>query len=523
MKLIEKLESKYLFAPKLVYLLVNLQFYGFHQLRFAFAKEKFGISEEVYGKFTGYTQFFTFFTNIMIGNISDRTKKHKKMLLCLTILSTLVFLHFYIAPVMGLHPMMFWVFIMLYLMVNNPKQPLLDKIIIEYLECFTAAGSKIYGKQRLWGTISLSLATFLCEWCITAEDGSFDFNYLIHYNLIATVLAVSSVFFLVKTKSDNVYSRSSQSGSLEKLEKDAKANQAETVENNHNETSQNRDIEDQSINNEMNTVKEVNLNKLSYSQNAEQSRSVAFIELFKNKEFMFFILVIFSNAVTRSALTIYLSLFHKEILKIKPYQLPEEWPVGLKSFIGIFNNKPISTLTTFGIVFEMGIMFIADKILDRLGYFWPLILAQLIAVVRFLAYYLLSSSNKHVYGLSCAFELLRGIYFGMIHISSVHIAPKLAPPSFKATSQMMYQGTFAAVGSLVSGYVFGDMFKHKITKLSTVAEKEIIYKQIFLINTVIALVTTVVCFVKYGIIDKVLFSREAENRKLNSYEIEQES
>lgn len=473
MKLIEKLESKYLFAPKLVYLLVNLQFYGFHQLRFAFAKEKFGISEEVYGKFTGYTQFFTFFTNIMIGNISDRTKKHKTMLLCLTVLSTVVFLHFYIAPIMGLHAMMFWIFIMLYLMVNNPKQPLLDKIIIEYLECFTAAGSKIYGKQRLWGTVSLSLATFLCEWCITAEDGSFDFNYLIHYNLIATVLAVSSVFFLVKTKADSVYSRSAQSEELEKLKEDAKLNHAKEPENDRpEEPNQLKNTVNESTSTNPDENKTVN--KGSEARNVDQSKSAAFIELFKNKEFMFFILIIFSNAVTRSALTIYLSLFHKEILKIKPYQLPEEWPTSLKSFIGIFNNKPISTLTTFGIVFEMGIMFVADKILDRLGYFWPLILAQLISVIRFLAYYLLSSSNEHVYGLSCAFELLRGIYFGMIHISSVHIAPKLAPPSLKATSQMMYQGTFAAVGSLVSGYVFGDMFKHKITKLSTLEEKEVI-------------------------------------------------
>lgn len=481
MKFLEKLESRFLLAPKLIYLVVNLQFYGFHQLRFAFAKDKFGVSEENYGKFTGYTQFLTFFSNILIGNFSDRTKKYKSILISLIIISTVVFLHFYVNALMSLHSLVFWGFILLYLMFNNPKAPLLDKIMIEYLECFSEVGSKIYGKQRLWGTISLSLATYLCEWCTANGDGTFDFDYLIHYNVVATVLAAVCVAFLVRTGRSSIQTSENRGVAVEQ-----------------------KDAEEE--------PKEVQQTFNKYA---------AFVELFKNKEFMFFILIIFSNAVTRSALTIYLSMFHKDILKIKPYDLPSHWPEGMKSLVNVFNSKPIATLTTFGIVFEMGVMFVADRVLDRLGYFWPLILAQIVSMVRFLAYYLIPSSSEHVYGLSCVFELLRGIYFGMIHISSVHIAPKLAPPHLKATSQMMYQGTFAAMGSLVSGYLFGDMFKSRLTEDSTPEEREAVYKLIFLINFGISLVTVAICFVKYGLVDKVLFSREREHRKLNSYELQQ--
>ncbi|ELA41782.1 uncharacterized protein VICG_01134 [Vittaforma corneae ATCC 50505] len=483
MKFLKKLESRFLLAPKLIYLVVNLQFYGFHQLRFAFAKDKFGVSEENYGKFTGYTQFLTFFSNILIGNFSDRTKKYKPILISLIIISTVVFLHFYINALMSLHSLVFWVFILLYLMFNNPKAPLLDKIMIEYLECFSEVGSKIYGKQRLWGTIALSLATYLCEWCTADGDGAFDFDYLIHYNVIITILAALCVTLFVRTGTNSVQANGNDNKNV--------VLEQENTHNKHKET-----------------------------QNSF-SKYAAFMELFRNKEFMFFILIIFSNAVTRSALTIYLSMFHKDILKIKPYDLPEHWPAGIKSLVNVFNSKPIGTLTTFGIVFEMAVMFVADKILDRLGYFWPLILAQVVSMVRFLAYYLISSSNEHVYGLSCLFELLRGVYFGMIHISSVHIAPKLAPPHLKATSQMMYQGTFAAMGSLVSGYLFGDMFKSRLTKDSAPEERENVYKLIFLINFGISLATVAICFIKYGLIDRVLFSRERENRKLNSYELQQ--
>lgn len=466
MNFLQKLEANWLLAPKLTYLLVNLQFYGFHQLRSVFAKDKFNVSDEEYGKFTGYTQFLTFFTSILIGNFSDKTKKYKPILIFLLVISTVFFFHFYIDTLMGIHPWMFWVFIFLYLVSNNPKAPLLDKIIIGYLEDTSSAGPKVYGKQRLWGTISLSLATYICEWCTSNGDGTYSFEYLIHYNVIATILAIICVFFLINNKSQ------------------------EPV---HRNKLLDRQVEIQNSN-----------------------KYMAFLELFKNKEFMFFILIIFSNAITRSALTIYLNRFHKDILNIRPYNLPKSWPGSIKSPLEVINQNPIATLTTFGIVFEMIVMFVADKVIDRLGYFWPLIIAQIISVVRFLAYYVMSSSNDHVYALSCLFELLRGIYFGMIHISSVHIAPKLAPPHLKATSQMMYQATFSALGSLISGQLFGNMLRP--SEISSFDEKEAIYRLIFLINTAIALITVVICIIKYGFIDGVLFSRQKENAKLNSYE-----
>lgn len=481
MKFLEKLASNYLLGPKVIYLIVNLQFYGFHQLRFAFAKDKFGISEENYGKFTGYTQFLTFFTNLLIGDFSDKTKKYKPMLLALIVISTVVFLHFYVSALTKMHSMVFWTLVMMYLMTNNPKAPLLDKIMIEYLESVTDAGPKIYGRQRLWGTLALSLSTYLCEWCTSNGDGTFDFNYLIHYNVLATVLAFTAVAFLLKSRSA-----------------------ADTL-----------DAPKATTQPQESTLESVQVTQPTVT--TRMRRYAPFLELFRNKEFMFFIMIIFSNALTRSALTIYLGIFHKDILKIQPYRMPDDWNPLLKYILNVFNSKPIATLTTFGIIFEIGVMFVADKIIDRLGYFWPLIIAQMVSTIRFLAYYMMSSTNEHVYGLSCIFELLRGVYFGMIHISSVHIAPNLAPPHLKATSQMMYQGTFAALGSLVSGYLFGDLFKSRLGDDSTEAERESVYKLIFLINFVISMTTIAICLLKYGLIDKVLFSRQKEQEKLSVY------
>ena len=509
MNRLRKLETSYLLSPKIIYLIINLQFYGFHQLRSAFAREKFNISDDEYGKFTGYTQFITFFTSVFIGSISDRSRQYKRILLLLIVASTVVFMNFYISSLMKIHSIMFWAFMLLYLMMNNPKQPLTDKIMIEYLED-TTSGSKVYGRQRLWGTVSLSLATFVCEWCTLKKDGSFNFDNLIHYNIIATIMAILVVVFLVNARSSRFYS------AQQIRENHSQSNKTEDKNDIKAEDKSNAKITDKSNTKieEKSNANEDGKDKASSARNL--SKSGAFIELLKNKEFIFFFLVIFSNAITRSALTIYLTIFHKEILKIKPYALPDNLPKITKMMISPFNNNPISTLTTFGIVFEMVIMFFSESILTRFGFFWPLIFAQIVSLIRFLSYYFISPSNKHVYGLSCIFELFRGIYFGLIHISSVHIAPRLAPPHLKATSQMIYQGTFSALGSLISGYIFGDMFKSQLADLS-VESRGVVYKKIFLINTFITLGTVLVCLIKYGLKDRVLFSREAEEAKLSSY------
>ena len=80
MRFLKKLEEKYLIAPKILYMVVNLQYYALHQFRSAFSREKFKVSNSEYGKFSGIIMFITFFTNIIIGGFSDKTRMHKKFL-----------------------------------------------------------------------------------------------------------------------------------------------------------------------------------------------------------------------------------------------------------------------------------------------------------------------------------------------------------------------------------------------------------------------------------------------------------
>lgn len=494
MSILQKIEEKYLLAPKILYFVLNMQYYTLHQFRPVLAMEKFSVGKSQYGKFSGIIMFITFFTNILIGFVSDRTRRPKGIMLFLTIITSVIFINLYIPSFMNMSIYNFWLMILLYLAFNNPKQPLLDKIMLDYLGKMSA-GPKVYGKQRLWGTIAYGAATFISEWCLLQgaepkKGGGFKYNFdnLIWYCLVTTVVSVLSIMFLITGG---------------KTEEEPKPEFRENTENQQkNETSA-----------------EPAPQNASGTTHADRSVQNEYILLLKNKEFLFFIFIIFSNAITRSAMSLYLTSFHREVLKLKPYNMPDTWPSWITWLIGLINNKPISALTFFGIVFEILVMFISEPILNKLGFFWPLLLAQICSLVRFFAYYAISSDNPHAYGLSCIFEFIKGIYFGLAHISSVQIATRLAPPHLKATSQMIYQGTFNALGSLIGGYVFGKMFD-SVLKNNKGSGEEDVFRQIFMINGLVSFVTILIYFYKYGIRDRVLFNREAEEAKLNAASIE---
>lgn len=484
MGIFQKLEVNYLIAPKILYFMTNLQYYTIHQFRPAFAREKFLVSQSQYGRFTGIIMFITFFTNILIGGVSDKTKKPKAVLMFLTMITGAIFMGFYFNPLMSISIYMFWGFMLLYLAFNNPKQPLLDKIMLDYLSDLPSVGPQVYGKQRLWGTVAYGAATYLCEWCLVEGSGKnkqYNFNNLIYYNLITTALSALVVSFLIKGKSNPAQSQDSE----EKLQ-----------ENEPQDLQQN--------------------------QETNSSPIKDYLNLLADKEYLFFILIIFSNAVTRSAMSIYLTIYHREVLNVQPYDLPDSWPGWFKGLLGIFNEKPITTITFFGIAFEVIVMFISAGIIDKLGLFLPLLLAQLFSLIRFAAYYVLSEDSKHVYGYSCIFEFIKGIYFGLAHISAVQIATKLAPPNLKATSQMIYQGTFTALGSLVSGVVFSLLFDAKL-KGDNEENKGDVFRTLFLTNGVVSCATILLYIYKYGIKDKVLFSRDKEEEKLNEAQIKHAS
>lgn len=473
MNFLRKIEEKYLISPKILYLFVNLQYYKLHQFRPYLAREKFKVSPGDLGTFSGAIMFISFFTNILFGNISDKFRCHKSMLIVLTIITTaFVFLLFIpgLDKIKGFN-LPFWSILLLYLCFNNPIQPLLDKIIIDYLSETPSIDPKLYGKQRMWGTLAYGMATYIVEWMLLeGRKEKYNYNNLLYYALITTVISLACIIPLVKSKKNS-----------DTLSKPIKG-----------------DISQDELESRI-------------------ARNSNISEILLNWEYMFFIGIIFFNAVTRSGMSHYMSIFQREVLHLKPYNLPSSWPNWLKDLVGIINNRPVSTLTIFGITFEMLFMFCSGSILKKFGLFLPLLAAQLVALSRFIAYYVIDYKSDHVYAYSCLFELVKGSYFGLAHMSAIQIATKLAPPYLRATSQMVYQGTFNALGALFSGYFFGRMFNSKLKAGNDCLDDA--FRNFFILNAAIASLTILAYVYKYGIKDRVFFNREAEERKLKMAEL----
>ncbi|TBT98734.1 MFS_1-like transporter [Hamiltosporidium magnivora] len=345
----------------------------------------------------------------------------------------------------------------MYLILCNAIPPLLDRITLQYLHHMNV-GSKTYGRQRMWGTVGYVISNIITEKItkptsttddITSEgkDSSKDRNFdtLRPYHIITTILSSLGTFFLFK-----------------------------------------------SINTE--------------GQRSTRDIESGWKDLLRNKAYMFFILIILLNGITRSAMTTYLTIYQSEILELKGYSIPEHWPGFIRTIINIFNENPLATSSFFGVILEITILYNSNYITTRFGLYWPLLFAQVSQFIRFFAYFCMSYKNPHAFAFSCSFELMKGLNFGFTHTSGVQLATIMCPPHLKSTSQMIYSGTFTGLSSIFAGLIFGQIFAKKKLQDKDVSMdyKVSTYQRFYLVNLIVSALSILLFVVKYGLRDRVL-------------------
>lgn len=443
MSMLSRLNRKYTLAPKALYVAISMQHYTLHKFRPMFAKEMFGIEERELGA-VGILLFMTFFTNVFLATMNDRFGRPKAFLVSLLSLSCLFFQLFYVDGYTKGSRVMFWANLFAYLATNTPILALLDKVILDYLSALSDIESRAYGKQRIWGTVGYLISIFAVEGIIRKEKtgNEIDFTNLRYYSLATTLISAALVAML-----------------LGRSKNDRGASSRDTLSE--------------------------------------------WKELMRNGEYLFFIFIILLNGFTRAAMTIYLPVYTRYVLGVKPYELPEAWPEWAKAAVGAFNNFPFSTITLFEISLEMGILFYSQAIIRRIGLLWPLLLAQVAQAIRFALYLVLPRTNPHVFVFCCAFEILKGINFGLSHGSGVQLAEKMCPPHLKATSQMIYNGTFTALGSVAAGLFFRHVFRNceGLSPEDALEARVESFRIFFICNVLVAAVSIGLFFFKYEVRD----------------------
>lgn len=426
----KNLNHTLLLTPKLLYVFINAQYYTFYGLRAIFLTKKLGLGEDAYSWIVGITQLVTFFTNMLIAFVADKSQKPKLIVIGCMFAAASVFQMFYFDTLTLNSVFMYGLIFLLFTTLMSSVQPIFDRIMLDYLKNDLQLPQTLYGRQRLWGTLSYALTNFIVEAALYRKgEDNLDFGSMAVLELGFAAIAIPMLFYL--TPRD----RPRALGPRE---------------------------------------------------------SPKIHRLLKEKEYLFFLSVILLNGISRGAMTHYLSLYYKNSLKLETASKPPAYVPGFLFWAAFpFYKNPIATCSFFGIVLEVAILFISKPLLRNVGLHWPLLLSQFAQCFRFLAYMAISSKTPFKLEVACSIELLKGLNFGLTHISGVQLATRLVPAELKATSQTVYAGTFIGLGAFI-GALLGSIFKPSSSRG---------FVPFFTFNLVCSLLSIVLISVKYGLVD----------------------
>lgn len=349
----------------------------------------------------------------------------------------------------------FAVLYIFYLGAVSGTIPLLDKVIMDYVSDIPELGAKAFGRQRIWSTFGYLAANFVIEDIVSIKGSSKkNWDNLRVYNLVAVAVFCVFAFLFVR----NIGTRPT------------------------------------------------NMNYLATMK-----------PLFANFEYMYFIGIILLCGISRAFMTNYLSLYCSKVLKFDKQKksIDTFWP--LDPILEVCYSYKQSTSCLFGVLLELIVFFNSSYITDKLGLLLPILFAQIFQLLRFVCYYFLSHDNKNSFILVCCIELLKGANYSLIHTSALQLASALSPPNLKTSSQLVYNGVFVAIGTVLSGLIFKGFFKNaKPGKKFDVDIASQEFKSAFLANIIFSAIVIVFFLAKYAIYENLVFNRKNTDAKLEA-------
>ena len=215
-------------------------------------------------------------------------------------------------------------------------------------------------------------------------------------------------------------------------------------------------------------------------------------------------------------MTNYLSMYMTDVLGFKSEKGSKQ-KINLMTPVTFFFKNKQSTTTMCGVLLEIVVLFNSNRIVRSLGLFIPIFLALIFQLIRFVGYAFLSHKNPQAFGICCMLELFKGLTFSLIQSSATILVTKMSPPSMKTTAQVVYTGTYVALGSIASSAIFNFVFQKEDTKASK-SQAAAEFRNVFITNILLSLATLGLFLLRYMIWENLLMSRAAADRKIHQYE-----
>lgn len=462
-----RLEDRVLLSPKIIYSVVSAAFYAFYMFRAKLIKDYLLLDSDQYGDLAAIMALVSFAFMTLWGSFADALGRHRLVLVGLCVLMALALeLCMFVGDVE--RTMVRFILaagaLSLYSFFACGLLPLTDYLTLRILTDKPGFNKDMYGRQRLWGTISYGFTTYVVG-VIIDNNGPAALFYIVP---LTSLLAVIVIFCLAprdKPKSlqeafrrrpADGDSKTQVAGSGESTGKDADMIQRSSP----------LPREDESIMGDGSEKEERQLKpadaKLASPQNSTAAIPIPsshsptaaaaaatdpasegekarrpIVRLLCNPNYLFMLLAVFMTGSARAVMTTFLGKYWDDS--------------GLKS-------KQIGLAANFGIVMEVIIFFFGPLCIRTIGTYWMLVIAQLAMVLRCWAYVVLPVNNGTVWMVYMV-ELLKGVAFGFTQTSGVKLASDAAPTGLEATAQALYTSVYSQLPAVLTAFAGGRVYK----------------------------------------------------------------
>lgn len=466
---IEATTSSSLFIkPKLIYFSVASAYYGLYMFRGDLCKKYLNLKTDQFGTLSSIIAFVGFIFMPIWSSLADRLGRHRMIIifLCLAMSASIQ-----LAPLVkgiegdGNKFVASVLFMSLYSLFSCGILPITDFIVLRMIEDKQGFSRDLYGRQRLWGTISYGITTLVVGFFST-HYGLVSLLYVLPLIVVATTFVLC---FNAPPDSNALPFRSlfwktriisSSSGVSYDDDDDVVGNDSINSNDSKNE---NGSISKESTS-AAESEKSISANEKSSSTTNFPTRTRSpFRVLLTTPSYVFMLLVVFMTGSARAVMTTFLNVYWCEDLK--------------------FDATNRGWLATIGVIFEVIIFFNSQLLLRGLGIYWMFLIAQVATVLRCYAYYALPTSTSFV--VFCGVELLKGVSFGFTQSAGVKLAGDVCPAGLESTAQAVYTAVYSQLPAVISAYCGG-----------------VVYQQfgadrLFLGISLISIVALLLCTLKY--------------------------
>lgn len=424
--------------PKLLYIFMAMAYYSFYLFRPVFIKKYLGMNDREYGDLASILALVSFIFMTLWGTLADALGRHR-LALALASLAMAGSFMLFIVP-MPTHTVTFYwsaFVIALYSFFAACILPLTDYQALQMLAESGLMSKDLYGRQRLWATVSYGAITYLISYLIDTLGPE---TLFVAVPSTATLFSLYLLIFGCRDKPKpwrTIFQRRSR-------RKPEPKGQAELNDSTTNlkeaEKEMDKPLEEEE------GVKHEEIEKQPYSNQvaihpspgstAANTKS-PIMRLLSNPNYLFFLLVVFLVGSGRAVMTTFLANYLGSAVKL--------------------TNQQIANATLMGLVLEIIILFCGPWLLHHLGIYWMLIGAQVAMTVRAWAYTIIPPQAS-LFWLFYLVELLKGVAFGLTQSAGVKLSNDTAPEGLQATAQALYTSCYAMLPAVISAFAGGRVY-----------------------------------------------------------------